>query len=249
MTYGKKNQWIDVAHRKSPDASWFIFVGATRSGSKPEYWDSIEDKIDDLTAKQVDFPDSEKIKYTYLELELENRIVDLIRHFRALINCLSAQGYHLSCNLTAGIFEQRMALYLASEIESEKVNEVFYINKQDFNKNILFKTIDITGKGKELLEIIFNYIQEKKQNTKGFSFFNYAFNLTELKKICLDNGFKTDLPALSRLVSKLVEQDYLKEQREGRKKLIGLTEKGLIFCPVGNIVPVLQSEIQESTKS
>lgn len=249
MTYGKKNQWIDVAHRKSRNVSWFIFIGATRGDTIPDYWDSIEEKIEDLTAKQDKFPESEKIKYTYLELELENKIVGLIRHFRALISYIAAQGYKITCNLTAGIFEQRIALYLASEIESGKVEEVFYINKQDFNKNILFKTIEISDKGKRVLKIMFEHLQNQKTGKEYTAFLDFEFNLTQLKNICAKEGMTVDLPATSRLVSSLVEHGYLKERREGRKKLIGLTEKGLIFCPIENIVPELQSKIQDSTKS
>ncbi|MFO8018979.1 MAG: hypothetical protein R6U96_10110, partial [Promethearchaeia archaeon] len=119
MTYGGKTQWIDAAQRKNPETSWFIFI--IGADPKPDHWEPLKSKIEELKKKQEDFPDTEKIKYSIVEPNLENNLVKLIRHFRALISHVSSQEYRISANLTAGIFEQRIALYLASEIESGKI--------------------------------------------------------------------------------------------------------------------------------
>ena len=140
------------------------------------------------------------------------------------------------------MFELRIALYLATQIESDKVKEVFYINKQLFNKNVLFKTINISKKGKILMNLIFKEIIE--QNVKDQTiFYNKEYNLSELKKICNKSDYNIDLPALSRLVSKLIKKGHFKKRREGRLKYVSLTETGLIFCPVNDIIYDIEKNI------
>jgi len=62
----------------------------------------------------------------------------------------------------------------------------------------------------------------KKMNeqNKDKIIYNKEYNLSELKEICNENKFKTNLPVLSRLISKLINEGYLKEWREGRMKYI-----------------------------
>jgi len=232
MIYGGKHNWIDLSHRKYPDVSWFIFIGVEPTGDLPEHWEKIEDKIKQLEDLQKDFPISEQIKYTYIKRDSGNDLVDLIRFFRALINDIHKKGYQITCNLTAGIFELRMALFLASQIESDKVFEIFYLNKQTSEKNLLFKSIKISKRGKLLLEIIYSDGIEKKKESKDLIFQNMEFSLTELRKLCVQHELNMDLPTVSRLTSKLIKEGYLKERREGRKKKVSLTDIGLIFCPI-----------------
>ena len=60
----------------------------------------------------------------------------------------------------------------------------------------------------------------------------FECNLSDLLDLCAENKFEVDLPGLSRLVKKLVDQGYMAERREGREKYLKLTDLGLIFCPV-----------------
>ncbi|MBD3353901.1 MAG: hypothetical protein GF364_20630 [Candidatus Lokiarchaeota archaeon] len=127
---------------------------------------------------------------------------------------------------------------MASQIESDKVSEVFFFNKQNFQKNLLFQSIEITPKGKKLLSIIFD---ENVRNMKGQktqdekTHYEYEYSLSQLREISEIEGFDMDLPAMSRLVSSLIKKCYLNERRVGRKRLVSLTPKGLIFCPVSDL--------------
>ncbi|MBA7505425.1 hypothetical protein ES706_04092 [subsurface metagenome] len=244
MIYGGKHYWIDLAHRKDPDIRWFIFIGVEPEREFPRHWEMIEDKIQEFEQLQKDFPDSEKIKYLYIKLEPQEKLVSLIRYFRAIINFIYEKGYQVSCNLTAGIFELRMALYLASQIESDKIVEGFYFNKQNFEKNLLFKSIEISKKGKKILNIMYENIKNQSNNEIEVQFHEIEYNLSQLRELCEKSHFKIDLPTISRVVSKLIEEGYLKERREGRNKFISLTDIGLIFCPVYNDLEKIKVTLQ-----
>ncbi|MHA1756659.1 MAG: winged helix-turn-helix domain-containing protein [Promethearchaeota archaeon] len=245
MTYGGKTKWIELAHRKDSNIKWFIFVGAIKE-ELPEYFERIEPKIKQLKALQEDFPESEKIRYSYIEIKHENDLVQLIRYFRALINFINKKNFQISCNLTAGMFELRIALYLASQIESDKILEIFYFNKQNFEKNLLFKSIKISEKGKTLLKILFKNIEEASRSM-NLNFDEIEYNLSQIKNMYEKNGLNIDLPSLSRLVSKLIEDGYLRQRREGRHKYISLTDIGLIFCPLdNNLLTKIQKDLNES---
>ena len=83
-----------------------------------------------------------------------------------------------------------------------------------------------------LLEIIFDNRIDKKYENRDINIQNIEFNLTELKEMGKQRGLNMDLPTLSRQISKLIKEGYLKERREGREKKVSLTNIGLIFCPV-----------------
>lgn len=239
MVYGGRSKWIDLSQRKYPKTSWFIFVGVEPAEDSPEYWEEINEKIKELENEQKDFPEYDRIKYNYINLDFENDLLRLIRYFRALIIFINKQGYFIKCNLTSGIFEIRISLFLASQIESEKISEIFYINKQTYKTNLLTKSFNISKKGKILLKIIYNENMTKLKNENHL----LEYNLTDLTNISKNNEFKIDLPSISRLVSKLVEDGFLKERREGRKKFVSLTKTGLIFCPVKDLQNIIKNDI------
>jgi len=242
MVYGGKHNWIDLTLRKDPNIKRLIFIVVEPEKPFPEHWEDLSDKIEQLESQQQDFPESEKIKYSYLNIQFKNDMVRLVRYFRALISILSELNYEIICNLTAGIFELRIALYLACQIESDKIKEIFYLNKQNFSKNTLFKTIQISTKGKNVLKIMFDELN-KTTTEKREDIHNIEYNLSELHNICNKNNFKIDMPALSRLVSKLIKEGYLKERREGRLKHLSLTDIGLVFCPVYNYLNDIQEKL------
>jgi len=244
MTYGGKHSWIDLSHRKEPDTSWFIFVGSKPDDIR-EGWERIEDKIITLQALQKNFPEQEKIRYDYLEISFQNDLVELIRYFRALFNLVTGKGYLIACNLTAGLFETRMALYLAAQVEQALVFEVFYLNKQSFQKNIIFKNINITQRGKDLLSIMHAHFKEDQDDKE-----KKEFSLSKLHQITKETKNKhildVDLPSLSRLVNDLVKEGYITERREGREKLLSISELGFIFCPVDRQLQALKDQLKAS---
>ncbi len=244
MVYGGKHKWIDLSQRKDPNVKWFIFIGVDPKDDFPKHWERIGKKITKLEEQQKDFPSLEKIKYNYINIEFENELVNLIRYFRALINFVYKKGYKVICNLTAGVFELRIALFLASQIESDKILEIFYLNKQNFQKNLLFKSIKISKKGEKLLNILYEKINQDTKK-KEISPYEHEYSLSQLRDICEKGGLDMDLPATSRLTSTLIEDGYLKERREGRVKNISLTEIGLIFCPIYNYLDNIQHLINK----
>lgn len=237
--YGGRYKWLDVAHRKKPETNWYIIIGTPHKQEVPNHFESIQEKIDLLEAQQKDYPESERIHYIYLEIDFENDLTNLIRFFRALINYLTDKEYKISCNLTSGIFEMQIALYLAAQIESSKITEVFYINKQTFDKNLLFKTIKLTKKAKILLNIVYQQQIGHKENTEIAE-----ISLTELHALCVKNNLNMDLPALSRTVKKLIFEGYIVENRKGRQKLLSVSELGMIFCPISDYYKLIQEKIK-----
>lgn len=239
MVYGGRSKWIDLSQRKYPNTNWIIFIGVEPTEDFPDYWEEINEKIKVLENQQKGFPESDRIKYNYINLDFANDLVRLIRYFRALITFVYKQGYFIKCNLTSGIFEIRISLFLASQIESEKISEIFYINKQTYKTNLLTKSFNISKKGETLLKIIYNenIIKIKNKNHP------LEYNLTDLSIISKNNEFKIDLPGISRLVSNLVEDGFLKERREGRKKYVSLTKTGLMFCPVKDLQDIIKNDI------
>ncbi len=244
MIYGGRSKWIDLSHRKYPNTNWFIFVGVEPTEDFPEYWEELNEKIKVLENQQKDFPESDRIIYSYINLDFDIDLVRLIRYFRALIIFVNKQGYFIKCNLTSGIFEIRLSLFLASQIESEKISEIFYINKQTFKTNLLTKSFNISKKGETLLKIIYNENITKIKNENH----HLEYNLTDLSIISKNNEFKLDLPSISRLVSNLVENGFLKGRREGRKKYISLTKTGQIFCPVKDLQDIIKNDINRNLR-
>lgn len=232
MTYGGKHYWIDLAHRKNPEINWFIFVGAPFENpeSKPDHWEDIYEKIDELEEKQKNFPEAEKIKYTYLEVDFQNNITELIRYFRELIDLIEFQSpialipgstkRLIRIDITSGIFEMRIALFIAAQILRYKISEIFYINKQTLESSLLLVDFRFPKHGKKVLKLLGKAKEENRRE---------EFSLSEFKDVCKENGFDTDLPALSRLVKNLRKKGYIEERREGRKKYIKITDLGSIF--------------------
>ncbi|KKL18729.1 hypothetical protein LCGC14_2472590, partial [marine sediment metagenome] len=127
MLYGREHIWIDIAHRKNPTTNWYVFISPPVSKKKYEtHYQDINVKIGLLNKTQDIFPDNEKIKYTLIELYVENDIIELIRNLRALIKYIKDKKYKIVCNLTSGTFEMRLALYIAAQIQKQHVKEVFY---------------------------------------------------------------------------------------------------------------------------
>ena len=226
MIYGKFKKFIDIAHRKIPETNWFVFLSPPVIEQKSAIYEDINEKIKELKQSQEIFPDNEKIIYSLLELNLENKVVELIRSLRALIEFINQKGYEIICNLTSGTFEMRLALYIASQIQKQQVKEIFYLNKHDLTKNLLFNLVEPRNKGQELINIIYNEINRKNPEQID------SLNLNKLLKICENNNKSWDLPNLSRIVKNLAKKGYLDEERKGREKIVKISELGLIICPV-----------------
>ncbi|GAG59480.1 unnamed protein product, partial [marine sediment metagenome] len=62
----------------------------------------INEKIELLNKSQEIFPDNEKIKYTLIEINVKNDLIELIRTLRALIKYVKDKKYEIICNLTSG---------------------------------------------------------------------------------------------------------------------------------------------------
>ena len=226
MIYGKYNKFIDIAYRKNPETNWFVFLSPPVSEQKSEIYEDINEKIKELNESQEIFPDNEKIKYTLLELNVENDLVELVRKLRALIELIKNKDYDIICNLTSGTFEMRLALYIAAQIQKLQVKEIFYLNKHDLTKNLLFNLVEPRNKEQELIDIMYNEINRNKPEQID------STNLNKLLKICEDNNKSWDLPNLSRIVKELVKKGYLNEERIGREKIVKISKLGLIICPV-----------------
>ena len=226
MLYGKLNKWIDIAHRKSPETNWFVFISPPISQQKSEIYEDINEKIEMLNESQEIFPDNEKIKYTTIGIDIENDLVELIRKLRAVIQYIKDLEYNIICNLTSGTFEMKLALYIATQIQKRQVKEVFYLNKQDLTKHLLFNLTEPRKKGQELINIMYNEIYRNNPDQIN------STNLNKLLKICKDNDKSWDLPNLSRIVNNLIKKGYLTEERKGREKIIKISELGLVICPV-----------------
>ena len=226
MLYGKLSQWIDIALRKSPETNWFVFISPPVSQQKSEIYEDINEKIETLDKSQEIFPDNEKIKYSLIEINNVDDLVELIRKLRALIKYIKDLNYEIICNLTSGSFEMKLALYIAAQIQNKQVKEVFYLNKQDLTKYILFNLIIPHRKGQELINIMYKEINRNNPDQID------STNLNKLLKICEDNNKSWDLPNLSRIVKNLVKKGYLDEERKGREKIIKISELGLVVCPV-----------------
>ncbi|MCP6719388.1 MAG: hypothetical protein KJI71_04100 [Patescibacteria group bacterium] len=226
MIYGKYNKFIDIAYRKIPETNWFVFISPPVSQQKSEIYQDINEKIKKLNKSQEIFPDNEKIKYSLLELNVENDLVELVRKLRALIELIKDKDYDIICNLTSGTFEMRLALYIAAQIQKQQVKEIFYLNKHNLTKNILFNLVEPSNKEQELIDIIYNEIN--RNNPEQID----STNLNKLLKICEDNNKSWDLPNLSRIVKELVKKGYLNEERKGREKTVKISKLGLIICPV-----------------
>lgn len=243
MTYGGKHSWVDLAQRKDPTITWFIIVGNTPKKDTErnyDFWESIGEKIKALQELQKNFPDQEKISYDYLEIPIENDLVLLVRYFRGLFNYIHEKDFTISCNLTAGLFETQIAMYLAAQIESNIVIEIFYFNKQTFQKNLLFKSISITQRGKELLRIFYSNTAQSREKAK-----NAEFSLSRLHETCVKERFAIDLPSLSRMVNDLIKGGYIDERREGREKFLSITDLGMIFCPVDDAVSIVKEKLHK----
>ena len=226
MIYGKYNKFIDIAYRKIPETNWFVFLSPPVSEQKSEIYEDINEKIKKLNKSQEIFPDNEKIKYTLLELNVENDMVELVRKLRALIEFIKDKDHDIVCNLTSGTFEMRLALYIAAQIQKQQVKEIFYLNKNDLTKNLLFNLVEPRNKGQKLIDVMYNEINRKNPGQID------STNLNKLLKICDDNNISWDLPNLSRVVKELVKKGYLNEERKGREKIIMISKLGLIICPV-----------------
>jgi hypothetical protein len=226
MFYGKLHKWIDIAHRKIPETNWFVFISPSVKEQKSEIYQDINVKIEELNKSQEIFPDNEKIKYSLIEINIENDLVELIRKLRALILFIKDKEYEIICNLTSGTFEMKLGLYIASQIQKEQVKEVFYLNKQNLKKNNLFNLVEPRKKGQELINILYNEINRNNPNQIDLT------NLNKLLKICEDYKKSWDLPNLSRIVNRLVKMGYLTEERKGREKIIKISELGLVICSV-----------------
>ncbi len=245
MTYGGRHQWIDMAHRRNPEINWYIFVGAPHKTEVPGHWEDINEKIGQLETLQKGYPEAEKIKYNYIELDFENNLIDLIRYFKVLIESIThkftivtvtkgipsfQRGSEISCNITEGLFEMRLASFIASQLCAGKVKEVYYFNKQSFEKNILLRDLQLPDHGKKFLELIGKASEVKKSGADQSPQVK-EFNLSELLTLCVNNKLKLDLPSLSRLVKKLRDKGYVNERREGRSMFVSISDLGRIFCP------------------
>jgi len=227
MLYGKLHKWIDVAHRKNPKTNWYVFISPPVSEQKSKnFYEDINEKIDLLNKSQEIFPENEKIKYTLIEIHVENDLIELIRTLRALIKYVKDKKYEIICNLTSGTFEMKLALYIAAQIQKRQIKEIFYFNKQDLTKNSLFNLVEPHNKGQELINIMYKEINRNNPDQIN------SINLNKLLKICEDNNKSWDLPNLSRIVKNLVKKGYLNEERKGREKIIKISELGLVICPV-----------------
>ena len=227
MLYGREHKWIDIAKQKNPTTNWFVFINQPASKKKSEsYYQDINEKIGQLNKSQDIFPDNDKNKFTLIEINVENDLIELIRILRALIIHIKEKKYEIICNLTSGTFEMRLALYIAAQIQKQHIKEVFYINKQDFTRNILFNLEVPLNKGQELINIMYKEINRNNPGQID------STNLNKLLKICEDNNKSWDLPNLSRIVKNLVKKGYITEERKGREKIIKISELGLVICPV-----------------
>ena len=226
MLYGKLHKWIDITHRKNPKTNWYIFISSPVSEQKSKIYEDINEKIELLNKSQEIFPDNEKIKYTLIEINVENDLIELIRTLRALIKYVKDKKYEIICNLTSGTFEMRLALYIAAQIQKHQIKEVFYFNKQDLTKNSLFNLVEPHNKGQDLINIMYKEIYRNNPDQIE------STNLNKLLKICEDNNKSWDLSNLSRIVKNLVKKGYLDEERKGREKIIKISELGLVICPV-----------------
>jgi predicted transcriptional regulator len=243
MTYGGKHSWIDLAQRKDSRIAWFIIVGNTPKKSAErnyDFWEAADERIEALQELQKNYPDQEKIIYDYLEIPVENDLVQLVRYFRGLFTHVHERDFSISCNLTAGLFENQIALYLAAQIESDMVIEIFYFNKQTFQKNMLFKSISITQRGKDLLRIFFSNTKNSRENASIVE-----LTLSQLHETCLNDRFSIDLPSLSRLVNDLINGGYMDERREGREKFLSITDLGMIFCPVEENTLIVKNSLNK----
>ncbi len=241
MVYGGRSKWIDLSLKRYPNTNWLILIGVQPTEMVPNYWEDVHEKIKSLETQQEALPKNEKTKYNYINLEFSHDTVRIIRYFRALITLIYKEGYLVKCNLTSGIFEIRIGLFLASQIESEKITEIFYIDKQNYSMNLLNKSFNITKKGKILLKIIYNENIAKS----GDGLKSLEYNLTDLSNLSKNYNFKIDLPAVSRLVSGLVEKGFLEERREGRKKFVSLTKTGYMFCPIQDLQQIINNDLKK----
>ncbi len=231
--YGGKVQWLDLALREFPDTRLLVVV-QNRVDDPNEWWEPVEDKISQIERDQASLREDLQVKVKLLEISGDKPLAELTRYFRALIQTTAQQGFPVVCNVTAGLFEYQLALYLASQIEVGSVSEVFYHNKQTKGKNALPRATSVTRKEQRVLELIWKYTEElapPPEVNDG----DLEANLSTLRDYGATHGTDMDLSNLSRLVSKLVKKDLLAERREGRDKLIQLTEQGRIFCPIGEL--------------
>ena len=226
IPYGREHKWIDIAHRKNPQTNWYVFISPSVSKQKSEYYEDINEKIELLNKSQEIFPDNEKIKYSLIDINVENDLIKLIRTLRALIKFIKDKKYEIICNLTSGNFEMRLALYIAAQIQKRQVKEVFFLNKSDLTRIRLFNLVEPRNKEQELINIMYKKINRNNPNRIS------STNLNKLLTICEDNNKSWDLPNLSRIVKNLVIKGYLTEERKGREKIIKISELGLVICPV-----------------
>ncbi|MBD3214353.1 MAG: hypothetical protein GF311_17210 [Candidatus Lokiarchaeota archaeon] len=191
-----------------------------------KFYEDINEKIELLEKSQEFFPENDKIKYTFIEINIDKDLIELIRTLRALVIYIKDEKFEIICNLTSGTFKMKLALYIAAQIQKQQVKEVFYFNKQDLTRNGLFNLEKPRSKGQELIDIMYQEINLSNPDLID------STNLNQMLNICKNNKKLWDLPNLSRIVKKLVKKGYLTEERKGREKFIKISEQGLVICPV-----------------
>lgn len=214
--YGGTTKWLDLSLRNYPEISWVIIVSNSNQRTLDEP-NRVEDSKKYITFKKQEesnLPIPAQRKYNILEIPEYDFFYQNLSYFRSLIQYIrSCEVNEIIIHLNSGPMVWRIALYQCAEEFKDLIKFVFIFNK-------------ISGKEekirlyRELNDVEQNLIQLLSKETKKIP-------LTQLWTDYAKLYPSKSLSHLLKTINRLSVEGIITEFKEGRKKLVVLSEIGI----------------------
>lgn len=241
--YGGVDIWIRIGLQSFPETSKLIVL-VNGSPVKPEkkqfinkdnqnldYVSLADEMLNDILFENSKLPKKKRIDLEKIEIGEKLSIYELVGLFRSLLAKLDDEGYDVVINLSNGLINWRLALYLAS-LDSVNVRYAYTVSKDNGDIEYIWLHRDLSENERLILDLL---------NESG------PCNLSELHVLFKQRRNKGTIGFISRIVGKMSESHLIEVHRAGREISVLITEIGRAYTTTDGLLndrkfPIIHKE-------
>lgn len=212
--YGGTTKWIDLTIRNHPDIAWIIILSnsAQEADNDPNRYADAMAYVKQLRLDEDRYPQTAQRRFNVINIPKLENYGQTYSFFRSLfLNIMKENVSKFFLQIDSGPMIWRICLYQCGEEFHDKTARIFIYNKLTAKEEPIRIFRELNDVEQNVLKIL-----QKKQN----------ISLSELKKEYDSKFSGKSLSYLLKVVNRLSLDGFTVESKEGREKIVSLSEFG-----------------------
>jgi hypothetical protein len=230
--YGGTTKWIELSLRNHPTVEWLIVLANKDHVSKEgkDLSQELHDYINSLITIDQALPETTRRKYSILDIPEMESYFETMGFFRSLFQHLESQSIkNLILQSGSGPAIWQICLYQCAEEFQKITKKLFVYNKISAKEELIrvYREFNETEKN------IFILLQDQEE-----------LNMSKLEQLYKAKFGKKTLSYLLKTVNRLANEHLIEEHKEGRDRLIKISQNGTKMLFNGIFLQKIKKELK-----